>query len=502
GKQLTGTETPVSPTGGGDQLKSQKPKLPLVPRRPLSGFESDKKRSQMKRRTDDANAEPSPQPPEDIDERLYNTEQANADIDLSASAAPGGGAAGGKEAKGKDKKAAAGGKGSAKGKKGKKPEEEPVEVVNETPEQKAKRELKAKMKEEFLAAVANEAKICQTRLLLIRDVATRAITNLKSKADETYTRMYDWLGEKYKHETESIENMAKIIRYAIESKEKIEQQLVLNRYEFYIAEDVIVAPAPAPPPRPAPIEIPSNELFTIEQLKQLYQQFSVTAPSGLISIKTFIDLYSDLIAVTVGQRPLPDLWTNMDQSQIESLATMLSNGSEFINWRLWLLFASQPWPYPTQNDLLNLLNLYKEKDVQNSGYINLQIFREVPLWFTIDRPRTPDDPSLPKVYDRSKHLKQFWFQLFSNNDQLTYVDMLLYFAAVPDPFHGFLRALSIAMNKPMPKSDQYQLDMHCLTLNTVEYEKMLDKNEKHPHDALVSIDGLHLVSAIIIKYAY
>jgi hypothetical protein len=72
--------------------------------------------------------------------------------------------------------------------------------------------------------------------MLIRDVASRAITGLKTKADETYTRMYDWLGEKYKQETESIENMAKIIRYAIESKEKIEQQLVLDKYTFYIAE--------------------------------------------------------------------------------------------------------------------------------------------------------------------------------------------------------------------------------------------------------------------------
>lgn len=72
--------------------------------------------------------------------------------------------------------------------------------------------------------------------MLIRDVGSRAITSLKSKADETYARMFEWLGEKYKQETESIENMAKIIRYAIESKEKIEQQLVLDRYSFYIAE--------------------------------------------------------------------------------------------------------------------------------------------------------------------------------------------------------------------------------------------------------------------------
>ena len=79
-------------------------------------------------------------------------------------------------------------------------------------------------------------RICQERLILIRDIATRAVVGLKSKADETYTRMYEWLGEKYKQETESIENMAKIIRYAIESKEKIEQQLVLDRYSFFIAE--------------------------------------------------------------------------------------------------------------------------------------------------------------------------------------------------------------------------------------------------------------------------
>jgi hypothetical protein len=72
--------------------------------------------------------------------------------------------------------------------------------------------------------------------MLIRDVASRSISGLKGKADETYTRMYDWLGEKYKDETESVENMAKIIRYAIESKEKIEQQLVLDRYSFFIAE--------------------------------------------------------------------------------------------------------------------------------------------------------------------------------------------------------------------------------------------------------------------------
>jgi hypothetical protein len=86
--------------------------------------------------------------------------------------------------------------------------------------------------------------------------------------------MYDWLGEKYKQETESIENMAKIIRYAIESKEKIEQQLVLDKYSFYIAEDVVVAPPPLPPSRPLPMEQAMAEQFTIEQLREFFKQVS------------------------------------------------------------------------------------------------------------------------------------------------------------------------------------------------------------------------------------
>ncbi len=56
---------------------------------------------------------------------------------------------------------------------------------------------------------------------------------------------------------------------------------------------------------------------------------------------------------------------------------MLSNGSEFINWRLWLLFASQPWPHPTQQELLNLLVTYTEYDTDQSGFISRATYNEV-----------------------------------------------------------------------------------------------------------------------------
>ncbi|CAF4651988.1 unnamed protein product [Rotaria sp. Silwood1] len=526
--------------GQDPSVKNIKPKLPMVPRRPLSAFDTtdNKKRAAQaaaaKKRADDPNAgEPSPPPPEDMDERLIfdahrlanqyvndmlTSEQANAEIDTTANATAVGGTAtvaGGKDAKGggkdaKGDKKGAGGKDSAGkgGKKGaKKADEPPPEsLVEVTPEELAKRELRAKMKEEYLAALSYEVRICQARLMLIRDVGSRSITSLKNKADETYTRMYEWLGEKYKQETESIENMAKLIRYAIESKEKIEQQLVLDRYSFFIAEDVIVAPPPIPPPRPLPLEQTTPELFTIDQLRELFKQFTLTAPSGLLSTKTFIDLYSDLTTVTVGQRLLPEAWSNLDQIQIESLATMLSNGTEFINWRLWLLFASQPWPHPTQQELLNLLFTYAERDNDHSGFISRTTFNEIPLWFIMERVSTPEDPSLPRPYNREYNLKQFWFDLFALDDNaslLPYEDMLLYMAAVPNPLHGFCRALAIAERTVMPtlKEKLPQVDMHCAILNTQEYERLTEREREQiqedeietSNDGFVSVDGLHQI---------
>lgn len=56
---------------------------------------------------------------------------------------------------------------------------------------------------------------------------------------------------------------------------------------------------------------------------------------------------------------------------------MLSNGSEFINWRLWLLFASQPWPHPTQQELLDLLSMYFRHDSNQTGFISRAAFIDV-----------------------------------------------------------------------------------------------------------------------------
>lgn len=124
----------------------------------------------------------------------------------------------------------------------------------------------------------------------------------------------------------------------------------------------------------------------------------------------------------------------------------------------------------------------------------------------MERPLTPEDPSQPRPYNREYHLKQFWFDLFSldeNGSLLPYEDMLLYMASVPNPLHGFCRALSVAERTPMPtlKEQLPQIDMLCSALATQEYERFLEREQmqvqegeaESPDDGLISVDGLHRV---------
>jgi hypothetical protein len=96
-----------------------------------------------------------------------------------------------------------------------------------------------------------------------------------------------------------------------------------------------------------------------------------------VALKTFVDVFNDLILLNYGSEILPEQWSNLGQNQIEALARMLSSGSEFVDWRHWLLFGSLPWTFPTQTELLNLFFKYKQVDKGNTGFISKSVFLQV-----------------------------------------------------------------------------------------------------------------------------
>ncbi len=73
---------------------------------------------------------------------------------------------------------------------------------------------------------------------------------------------------------------------------------------------------PSPPPRPDPIENIAVEHFTIDSLRKMFNQFRLVAPEGLVAVKTFIDVFSDIMLLNYSNEILPEQWSNLNQSQV------------------------------------------------------------------------------------------------------------------------------------------------------------------------------------------
>lgn len=101
------------------------------------------------------------------------------------------------------------------------------------------------------------------------------------------------------------------------------------------------------------------------------------APSGVLSTKSFIDTFQDLTSLTHGMEIMPDIWMNVTPNQLQDMAAMISPDSEYIDWRAFLLAASQPWPMPTQAQLLETLDKYKEMDQKETGFVTREQFDRV-----------------------------------------------------------------------------------------------------------------------------
>ncbi|XP_071799466.1 sperm flagellar protein 2-like isoform X1 [Asterias amurensis] len=502
-----------------DEADEEKPKIPLVPRRPTSteGFfpsqtqagkaeKGSKSRAGKKEKekavpaTSLEETQESPPPPTDADEKLIFdafqfgmmkiTEMTAAELAArdaedeaekireaekdkekdkgnakkpakkrSKSKSPSGkkSPAGGKKSP-SGKKSPVGKKSPKKGKKTATPTPPPTPppATEDTPEERAKKELRDRMKQEYLAAISHEESGLKTRMELTKIHAIAVLQELKAKSEEVYKDMDDWLGARFQQEMGSIDTVTEVLGENIEKKQKIQPELVSFQDEFLINKEVKVFRTPSPPPRPSPIEIALPDTFTVDQMKLLYQQFVRSAPSGFISNKGFVDTLSDLTALTHGTEALPDQWMSLNLNQLEQLATILSPDSEYIDWRTFMLQIAQPFTQPSQAQLLVTLQCFKKVDSLGLGTLTREQFDQVPLWYTSDpRPPTPEDPSIPLPFDRTAHVQRMFFDIFADSTLmppvLDYTNMLLYFSVDQDALNGFFRALSVVSGKHMPR---------------------------------------------------
>ena len=111
------------------------------------------------------------------------------------------------------------------------------------------------------------------------------------------------------------------------------------------------------------------------------------------------------------------MWLNVSSDKLEAMAHAMSVDGEYIDWRAFLLAAAQPWPQPTQEELLITLQHFKDMDQKATGFVTREQFERVPLWFQgFSHAQTPADPTAPYPYDRLANLQLAFFDLFGDHN--------------------------------------------------------------------------------------
>ncbi|XP_037535972.1 sperm flagellar protein 2 [Nematolebias whitei] len=324
--------------------------------------------------------------------------------------------------------------------------------TEDLPETTHDQEIRVKIHEEYTAALIHEETAAKLRVELVKDHGLVMVHSLENRAHEMFTNMEKWFQGRYLSEMKNVDQLSEVVRHFIETGAKLQYELVLDGCDFYLNGDCLLVPSPTPPPRPAPFENPIQSTLTIAQLESLHHQLCNIAPSGLISSFELSNFLEDTVSISRGRNILPQPWTNMNETQLVEVVSLIRDEFELVDWHRFLLSAALPWPFPTLTQLLDVLQHFKTADADGAGYINQKQYLQTELWFSSETVQNvPEDPSDPLPFSRLANLRKFFFQLFADHSRspprLDYVSMLQYFAADPNPQQGFIRALSVVLGQ-------------------------------------------------------
>ncbi|XP_077377260.1 sperm flagellar protein 2 isoform X2 [Festucalex cinctus] len=337
---------------------------------------------------------------------------------------------------------------------------------------------------EYTAVLKHEESASKVRIQLVKGHGLVLINSLQSRAEQIFSDMRDRLEAHYVAQMKSIDQLAEVVRHFIETAAKLQNELVLERIDFYLNGDSHLIESPPTPPSPPASEKETTSMLTVLQLDSLYHCLCNEAPTGVMSSSEFFHLIRDILPFNT----LPEPWENMSETQLNEIISLLTDGYKQIDWRRFLLSAAIPWPFPSLTQLLLVRKNFKAVDIDDTGYINEEQYMQTELWFPTDREQSMSEDSYEPLNNRRANLRKFFFQLFSDHStippQLDYVTMLLCFASDPDPKQGFIKALSVMTGHHLqyPTSSSIETTDTSLRETTVaspteSEEKCMEKEE-------------------------
>ncbi|KAL0979832.1 hypothetical protein UPYG_G00190380 [Umbra pygmaea] len=373
-------------------------------------------------------------------------------------------------------------------------EPSPLPPTEEDPEEVYKRSIRTRIRQEYAAALEHEEGAVRVRLELVQSRALCMVKGLHKRAEQVFLTMEEWLDARFLAEMTSIDQLSSLVCQHIESATKLHSKLILVDTDFFLNDDDVLVTNP--PPCTPHLVPPSENTFNILQLEAFYQQLRKMAPTGVLYKDDFLKILQSL---TSGANTLPDLWMYTSETQLVELVSLLTQDSDMLDWRRFLLSASLPWPTLTLAQLQQVLDQFKMADAQATGTLTEEQYLQVDLW-------SHSEPAmaLPMPDHRLANLRKFFFMLFADPDSspacVDYVTMLLYLAAHPDPEQGFIRALSVVMGQPLPLPTSRRLlqSLPCMEEGVSESTEVEEEVEEESQRGARSVEGVTITALLIV----
>uniref|UniRef100_UPI00358F8E11 sperm flagellar protein 2-like n=1 Tax=Myxine glutinosa TaxID=7769 RepID=UPI00358F8E11 len=317
------------------------------------------------------------------------------------------------------------------------------------PKEKPNKLLKSTRWKEYILCLKQEELATLQYLELIKQKSLNLITNHVSFKNDLTNGLDDLRCKQFSAELQSINLLSDVMHQAVECGMKIPTELFLHQREFFFNSDVKLFQEIVPLCIHSPLKTDHPSNFPLQNLITVHQHFVKSSPSGFISKKTFVEIFHNLLEQFERNNILPEGWENVNISKIEILCTALSAGTEFINWRKFLVAVAEIFPTPSLLQLMESLANFSLFDEHNVGCVTQEEFENIQCWFE-DIYRGQINPEMS---DNTSNIKQTLFHIFMERKDdvpvLHYIDFLLYFAASVDSFEGFYRALSLTIGQPL-----------------------------------------------------
>ncbi|KAJ8923226.1 hypothetical protein NQ315_001781 [Exocentrus adspersus] len=289
---------------------------------------------------------------------------------------------------------------------------------------------------EWDCVIQGEVMRVKMRFDLLKNDLFRNLDEVLAIIRKTFHVIYQEIHSSYKTELDTINNVCGILALAVEREVKLQEELVLDKLQFYVDPEVILFPDKLPTVRPLAESIRTG-VFTIKQLELLVDILSDLSPAGYMPERSFSFLLQDLVVSREEPILVPELWRQLQPRQVDRVSKSFFDELEYVQWKDFILY-NLVVPFPTATEILELRNAFRKLDPDTIELVYDYQCLEIEFWFE----STEDDKY------RLKLMRKLIFRMYSvRTDQINYTALLLDFCKDVDAVVGLAKALGVCLGK-------------------------------------------------------